>query len=136
MPTQYREYHVGEYSTGFRWVLTLLKCVHTSVYLSRTCTILEDMCNIYVYMYECCTLTWLYCMYSVHVHSCCTSVWGVMLLRLSCLYSGTAVGVVVYTGRETRSVLNTSQPRAKVRTIHTVILYICKYRHTVLIYST
>jgi phospholipid-translocating ATPase len=30
------------------------------------------------------------------------------------VYAGTAVGVVVYSGRETRSVFNTSQPRAKV----------------------
>ena len=29
------------------------------------------------------------------------------------LASGTALGVVVYTGRETRSVMNTSQPQSK-----------------------
>lgn len=28
--------------------------------------------------------------------------------------SGTALGVVIYTGRETRSVMNTSQPNSKV----------------------
>lgn len=31
------------------------------------------------------------------------------------LASGTAVGVVIYTGSETRSVMNTSTPRSKVR---------------------
>ena len=31
------------------------------------------------------------------------------------LASGTAVGVVVYTGSETRSVMNTSAPRSKVK---------------------
>ena len=54
-----------------------------------------------------------------------------MLLCITCSYSGTAVGVVVYTGRETRSVLNTSQPRAKVCTVHRVILYMHKYLQTV-----
>lgn len=32
------------------------------------------------------------------------------------LVSGTVVGVVLYTGRELRSVMNTSNPRSKVRT--------------------
>lgn len=30
--------------------------------------------------------------------------------------SGTALGVVIYTGKETRSVMNTSQPKYKVST--------------------
>lgn len=32
----------------------------------------------------------------------------------SVIASGTAVGVVIYTGSETRSVMNTSQPASKV----------------------
>ena len=35
--------------------------------------------------------------------------------------SGTALGVVVYTGKETRAVMNTSQPKSKVRTL--TVLY-------------
>lgn len=34
--------------------------------------------------------------------------------------SGIALGVVIYTGSETRSVMNTSQPKSKVRKINTV----------------
>lgn len=37
------------------------------------------------------------------------------------LASGTAVGVVIYTGRETRSVMNTSSPRSKVSGISFVM---------------
>lgn len=43
-----------------------------------------------------------------------------MLWANTVLASGTATGVVLYTGNETRSVMNTSAPRSKVST-HVVL---------------
>ena len=37
--------------------------------------------------------------------------------------SGTALGVVIYTGRESRSVMNTSQPKSKVSNIFSLMLF-------------
>ena len=47
-------------------------------------------------------------------HNIVSSVHSVRACVTCAVYAGTAVGVVVYSGRETRSVFNTSQPRAKV----------------------
>jgi phospholipid-translocating ATPase len=43
------------------------------------------------------------------------------------LASGTAIGVVVYTGRETRSVMNTTLPESKVGMLDLEVNYICVY---------
>lgn len=41
--------------------------------------------------------------------------------------SGTALGIVIYTGPETRSVMNTSQPQSKVSSICTYTVYDIDY---------
>ena len=40
-----------------------------------------------------------------------------------CGHTGTAVGMVIYTGNETRSVMNTSSPKSKVNTAINCFLF-------------
>ena len=60
---------------------------------------------------------------------CCVCVCVYLLCMFNVdVYTGSVSGLVIYTGSDTRSVMNASSPRSKV--IFTVLLYIVHNTHT------